>query len=85
MSEHLPFPDKHPGPRQNEQSNRTDCVKDIRNPDSIHPSRHGEDEDGAEHIPQESECSQRVTDDFCRLRLANVPQQVEQKREDSPL
>jgi hypothetical protein len=66
MSEHLALPDEHPGPRKDKQPNRADRVEHIRNADGVHPGRHSEDEDCAEHIPQESERRQRVADDFCR-------------------
>jgi len=50
MPKHLPLPDKNPRPRENEQSNGADRVENVRDADSIDPSRHGEDEDGAKHI-----------------------------------
>lgn len=73
MPEHLPLPDEHPGPGENEQPNRADRVEDVRDADSVYPSWHSEDEDCTEHIPQESECSQGVADDFCTFKLAREP------------
>ena len=65
MSKHLPLPDEQSRPRQDKQPNRANCVEDVRNTNSVHPSRHSEDKDSAEHIAQESEGGERVTDNVC--------------------
>ena len=81
VSEHLSLPDEHPGPRKDEQPNRADGVEHVRNPDSVHPGRHSEDKDSAKHIPQESERSQRVANDVCKLSSADEPQKIRPKEE----
>jgi hypothetical protein len=70
VSEHLTLPNEHPGPRKDEQTNRTDRIEHVRDTDSIHPSRHSKDEDSAKHIPQESERSQRVANDICKMIIS---------------
>jgi hypothetical protein len=86
MSEHLSLPDEHPGPRKDEQPNRADCIENVRNSDSVHPSRHSKNKDSAKHIPQESERRQRVTNDVCKLSLANEPRtNSTERRNDLPL
>jgi hypothetical protein len=66
MPEHLSFPDEHSSPRQNEQSNGADSIEDVRNAHRGNPGRHGEDENCAEQVPQESERGERVADNFCK-------------------
>ena len=66
VSEHFSLPDEDTSPRKDEQSNRADRVKHIRNAHCLDPSRHSKDEDRAKQVPQECERGERVADNFCK-------------------
>ena len=81
MPDHLSLPDKNPSPRQDEQSNSAYSVEDVRNAHRSDPSRHGEDENRAEQVSQESERGERVADNFCKqVSISGIF-----KRDDVPL
>jgi hypothetical protein len=66
MPECLAFPDKDPSPRQDEQPNGTNDVKDIWNAYRSNPSWHSEDEDRAEQVTQEGKCGERISNNLCK-------------------
>jgi hypothetical protein len=70
MPDHLSFPDEDASPRQDEQGDGANGVEDIRDAHRIDPSRHSKHKDRAEHIPQERERGERVSDNFCK-RVSN--------------